>query len=419
MSTPAGALSATPPSALGPLPSNDGVRGLGTHRVRQIGFALALAAAGACSSNKPPAPLTPPPVDLGSAELHALGEGSDDLFFSIPDPDYVSPDDIIFNSPLLRNREFWDEVQSYMGFWTDGARPWFPRCLEGMGWFEAMVDSALVANSLPRSLRYLPVLESCYLPNAVSTASAVGLWQFMAPTARGLGLEVGSLVDERRDPYAATDAAMRFLTYLHERFDSWFLALAAYNGGPNRVARLIRTHAPLLELSDDVFWAIRDYLPRETRTFVAKFYSGMLVARSPTTHGYRRAGENGFRFDEVEVPDATSLDVVARAAGASVEEIARLNPKYVRGITPPGLISTVRVPEGSGAGFREAWESIPPDERRTFVEHAVVRGETLSHIARRYGVSVAELQAANPDVRPRYLRVGSVLVVPVVPGWGS
>lgn len=342
-----------------------------------------------------------------------------EMILTVPDPEHVSPDDIVFNSPLLRNREFWSEVERYVGFWKTGAREWFPRCLEGMSWFEEMVDSALVANDLPPSLRYLPVLESCYLPNAVSPASAVGLWQFMAPTARGLGLEVGNLVDERRDPYAATDAAMRFLASLHDRFDSWFLALAAYNGGPNRVARLIREHEPLTPLSDEVYWAIRDHLPSETRDFVAKFYSGMLVARSPTTHGYERVSGAGFEFDEVEVPDATSLDVIARAAGTETEEISRLNPKYLRGITPPGRRSVVRVPKGGGTDFQAAFAAIPAGERTTFVEHAVRSGETLSHIARRYGVSVAELREANPGVRARYLRIGAILIVPVVPGWGG
>ena len=184
------------------------------------------------------------------------------------------------------------------------------------------------------------------------------------------------------------------------------------------MARLVRTHAPLQEPSDEVFWIIRPHLPRETRTFLAKFYSGMLVASSPTTHGYERSGEVGFRFDEVEVPDAATLDVVARAAGASEEEIARLNPKYLRGMTPPGRRSTIRVPEGSGDSFRAAFDSIPPDERTTWIEHEIRSGDTLGEVAELYGVSLSDLREANPGVRARYLRVGDLLVVPVVAGWG-
>ena len=365
-------------------------------------------------------PAPPPPVDPPNESHTAIASpvlDSELLRTTFTVPDYESPADIIFNSPLLANPEFWEEVERYIGFWRRGASDWFPRCLQGMSWFEAMVDSSLVANDLPRSLRYLPVLESCYLPNAVSSASAVGLWQFMAPTARGLGLEVGRFVDERRDPYAATEAAIRFLTYLHNRFDSWFLALAAYNGGPGRLGRIIERYHPLAPRTDELYWEIREHLPRETRDFVAKFFSGMLVARSPTTHGYERPPTAGFEFDEVTVTDAVTLDVVALATGTTEEEIARLNPKYVRGMTPPGRRSSVRVPKGNGAGFHEALERIPPEQRVSFVEHVIESGETLSHIARKYGVTVADLREANPGVRARYLRVGDELIVPIVPGW--
>ena len=373
-----------------------------------------LFAAGACSSLPAfPPPVPPPAVDVEPVGIAYPVGGT---FLSEPEPAVEDPRDTIFHSPLLGNPEFWAEVETYIDFWKGPASEWFPRCIEGFQWFGAMVDSALVANGLPRSLRYLPVLESCYLPDAVSPASAVGLWQFMEPTARALGLEVNRLVDERRDPYAATHAAMRFLSDLHRRFDSWALALAAYNGGPTRVARLLRTHAPLHPRSDELYWVIRPHLPRETRSFVAKFYSGMIVAGSPTSHGYQRTGNGRFEFDEVEVPDATSFDVIARAAGTTEEEIARLNPKYVRGVTPPRRNSSVRVPKGSGADFREAYRAIPPEERVTFTEHEIRPGDTLSEIAEKYGVSVTDLQDANPGIRARYLRVGARLVVPVVSG---
>ena len=113
--------------------------------------------------------------------------------------------------------------------------------------------------------------------------------------------------------------------------------------------------------------------------------------------------------------DATTLDVVARAADVPQQDIERLNPQYVRGMTPPGRRSELRVPEGQGAVFAAAYALIPPEERVTFVEHRVAAGETLSHIARRYGVRVSDIEAANPKVRPRYLKIGALLTVPVAP----
>jgi membrane-bound lytic murein transglycosylase D len=241
------------------------------------------------------------------------------------------------------------------------------------------------------------------------------MWQFMEATARERGMEISPLLDQRRDPVRSTDAAVSFLTELRSEFGSWFWALAAYNGGPNRARRILRTHAGDAYPSDSLFWALRLRFPRETRDFVPKLIGAVVVASAPDGHGFEPAAVGPFRFDEVSVPDATTLDVVARAAGASQDDIERLNPEYVRRMTPPGRASSLRVPEGRGAAFEAAYARIPPEERVTFVMHRVVRGETLSHIAVRYGVRVAEIEAANPGIRPRFLTVGRTLTVPVAP----
>ena len=139
------------------------------------------------------------------------------------------------------------------------------------------------------------------------------------------------------------------------------------------------------------------------------------MAGNPVEYGYEARHADPFRFDRATVPDATTLDVVARAADVSQDDIERLNPQYVRGMTPPGRTSTVRVPEGRGPAFELNYASIPPNERVTFVEHRVTEGETLSSIAARYGIRVTEIRAANPEVRARYLQIGALLTVPVAP----
>jgi membrane-bound lytic murein transglycosylase D len=222
-------------------------------------------------------------------------------------------------------------------------------------------------------------------------------------------------VDERRDPEKSTAAAIKFLGGLHEEFDSWFLALAAYNGGPNRIRRVLNRYAPDTPGSDSLFWALRSHFPRETRDFVPKLFGAVVVASDPDRHGHAPAAHPPFRFDPVTVPDATTLDVIARAASVSQEEIEHLNPQFVRGMTPPGRSSVVRVPLGRGAAFVTAYALIPANERVSFVEHRVASGETLSHIAIRYGVRVSDIEAANPRVRPRSLRIGTLLTVPVAP----
>jgi membrane-bound lytic murein transglycosylase D len=231
-----------------------------------------------------------------------------------------------------------------------------------------------------------------------------------------MGLTVNRLVDERRDPFQSTPLALAYLSELRDRFGSWFLALAAYNGGPGRMERLLRRRAPDRPGSDGLFLEIRSELPRETQQFIPKFLAAARLARDPAEYGFGDVEEDGpLAFDEVEVPDATSLDVVAEAAGVDLALIEALNPQLLRGLTPAGIPTRLRVPAGFGPTFEERYALIPPEERVTFVEHAVVRGETLTHIARRYGVTVSDLRAANPRIRPRLLQIGQRVVVPKAP----
>ncbi len=326
------------------------------------------------------------------------------------------PFDEILASPVFGDPDFDADVLTWVEYWSVEAASAMPSILGRMSAFEERVDSTLEVAGLPPSLRFLPLIESGYNPAAASVASAVGMWQFMEATARGMGLEVTRLMDERRDPVRSTDAAVRFLAELRESFGSWFLALAAYNGGPTRLRGVLRRHAPDIEPSDSLFWALREHFPRETRQFIPKLVGAALVGSRPQAFGI--GGPESpmtFAHDEVTVPDATTLDVVAFAAEVPLDEIERLNPHFTRGMTPPGREMGVRVPAGQGQVFTRNYADILPHERVTFVEHRVEPGETLSHIAVQYGVMVADLTAANPGLRPRYLRIGALLTVPVAP----
>lgn len=383
---------------------------------RQRGGLVAALLATACSPRvlpDAPAPVSPPSLGAHQVATEVSDGEAWEAFLAEPGP--VVRDEIL-SSPMGRHPEFRREVHRWVEYWRTAGSRWFPGYLERMGWFAPMVDSSLERKGLPPSLRYLPIVESGYSPRAVSRASAVGLWQFVEPTARGFGMWVGPLLDERRNPLKSTEAAGDFLLQLREQFGSWFLALAAYNSGPYRVQRILDRQAPLAPRSDSLYWTLRSHLPRETRDYLPKFFAAALVAASPESHGLAPPGSaEPFVFDEVVVPDATTLDVVAEAAGATQEEIERLNPEVVRGITPPGRATTLRVPVGAGRAFRERYALIPPGDRVTFVEHRVARGETLSHIARRYRVPLTELRAANPRVDPRRLQIGQRLTVPVAP----
>ncbi|MBI4540682.1 MAG: LysM peptidoglycan-binding domain-containing protein [Gemmatimonadetes bacterium] len=315
--------------------------------------------------------------------------------------------------PWTSFRELEERVAYYIDYFTARRVEDFSTYLRRMGRYERFIRERLAFFDLPAELVFLPLIESGFSPTAVSRSGAAGIWQFMGSTARRYGLSVTSLVDERRDPIGSTDAALSYLSDLRQRFGSWFLALAAYNGGENRLERVLSAHFPGVELSDSLFWDVRRYLPGETREYVPRFVAAVRIASDPQRYGFDPADTDApVGYEVVTVPDATSLDVIAGAAEVSQEEVEALNPHFVRGVTPVGRVTEVRVPAGRGFTFSLKYAEIPPHERVTFLEHRVRRGETLGEIARRYGVRLAELQEANPDVRPRRLQVGQRLIVP-------
>jgi membrane-bound lytic murein transglycosylase D len=290
----------------------------------------------------------PEPVEA----LHAIETLSSSEAHPVLPPALAALDDALLTSPMLHHPPFAAEVERWIDRWSGAFSEWMPTYLGRMAGFERMVDETLTARGLPRSLRYLPVIESGYSPSAVSSASAVGMWQFMAATAGDFGIEVSPLVDDRRDPFVSTEAAADYLLELRERFGSWFLALAAYNAGPDRIERLLERYLPHVERSDAVYWALRDVLPKETADFVPNFLGAVVVASDPIAFGYEPPTPTPFAFDVVAVRGSVSFETVARAAGVSRDEIARLNPEYLRGMTPPGREVELRLPPGRVAAFR-------------------------------------------------------------------
>ncbi len=324
--------------------------------------------------------------------------------------------DEILTSAYARNPDIQDQVDFWLDFWQGRGREYFQRYLHRMVVYQPHVDRELQKRDLPWSLRYLPVVESGYSPTVVSRVGATGLWQFMSGTARWLGLRVDGFVDERRDPLRSTETALDYLVTLRGDFGSWFLALAAYNSGPGRVRGLVRRYADDAPLGDSLFWALSDRFPNETSYFVPKLLAATQLASNPVRYGFQAPDlADSLRFELVEVPDGTSLDVVAQAALAELEDVVGLNPHLVQRVTPFRTTWSVRVPIGRSEGFEARLAEVPPDERVTFVQHRVARGETLGHIAERYGIRLSQLTAANPGLSPRRLQIGQRLIVPVGP----
>jgi soluble lytic murein transglycosylase-like protein len=219
------------------------------------------------------------------------------------------------------------------------------RALQRMRHLEPVIRAALAREGIPRDLLYLALVESSFRPAATSRVGAAGVWQFMPGTARGYGLEVGPWVDERRDPVRASYAAARHLRDLHEQLGGWHLAAAAYNCGSGCVRRALRLHGGGPGGGELRYWRIRPYLPRETRDYVPKLLAAARIARDPEAFGFGGVdGDAPLAYREVVAPGGTSLERVARWAGAPESVVAALNPHLVRGQTPPGRRWPVRVP---------------------------------------------------------------------------
>ena len=310
-----------------------------------------------------------------------------------------------------------DRVQYYVDYFLGPARERFEIWLGRLHRYEGMIRQTLRVHGVPEDMVYLALIESGYSNTAVSRAWAVGMWQFMVHTGRRYGLQYDTWVDERRDPFEATVAAARHLADLNRQFGSWYLAAAAYNGGAGRVSRGIeRLPAEVIDVSDGTFFALSDrrYLLRETRDYVPKLIAAALIAKDPVRYGFDSVVVlEPLAFDEILVTDATGLDVLADLADTTTRAMIELNPHFYRQVTPPGREVVVRVPRGAGARVARRWAELPAAERVRFVDHRIARGETLSRISRRYGVTVSLLLATNPGVEPRRLRVGQRLIIPV------
>jgi membrane-bound lytic murein transglycosylase D len=356
-----------------------------------------------------------------------------------------------FDIPVVRNAS----VLRFVGIFTGSQQDEMALYLKRSGRYEEMIRAKLRARGMPEDLLYLSMIESGFNTNAKSRVSAVGLWQFMAPTARDYGLRVDSYVDERRDPERSTDAALRYLTDLHKQFGAWYLAAAAYNTGQGRVERVMKRVTGRRKGGDGDFWRIRHALPRETREYVPQMVAAALVAKEPHKHGLGNVERwLPLRVDSVDVPGGVELETVASAIGSTEKELARLNPHLVRKMTPPGKKAfPVRVPRGRGELFAAQYERVKAEaEAREAVRqaeakaaeakraeirraeakraetrrasrpkvarasrartHTVRRGESLWTVARRNDMTVAQLRRANGMRSTSRLQPGQKLVIP-------
>jgi membrane-bound lytic murein transglycosylase D len=305
-------------------------------------------------------------------------------------------------------------VLSYIELFQGRLRSFITEGLVRSSKYLPMIQNVFRAEGLPLDLAYVPLVESAFKPNALSRASAKGVWQFMRGTALENGLRHDWYVDERSDPEKSTLAAAKYLKTLSGMFDGdWHLALASYNGGPGRVQRAMKRSGR------QEFWSLAAsarYLPRETREYVPMILAAIVIARNPAQYGFDIQPEPGVPSEKVTLPSPVDLRRIAEWTDSSIDTIQALNPELRRWTTPVRADAyTLNVPEGTAERVTSRLEWVPPAERAALNWYTVRRGESLQTIARKLRVSRGELAAANYLSVRAPVRAGQQLVIPRAP----
>lgn len=319
----------------------------------------------------------------------------------------------LYALPSIMEMPYNKITRTYIDLYTQKRRTQVKYMLAMEKYFFPIFEKQLDRYGLPLELKYLPVIESALNPKALSRMGASGLWQFMATTGKMYGLEINSLVDERRDPIKATEAAVRYLKDMYQIYNDWNLVIAAYNCGPGNVNKAIRRSGGKTD-----YWEIYPYLPRETRGYVPAFIAANYVMNYYHEHNIcpMEYAHTRLHTDTVHVTNNIHLQQISDILGLSVDNLREINPQYKEDIVPGlykpysivlpvdaigqfiALEDTIR--NHRAAEFFSHRKSVFPKEtsvsRRTRTTyHTVKRGETLGGIARKYGVTVASIRRAN------------------------
>ncbi|WP_461481418.1 LysM peptidoglycan-binding domain-containing protein [Porticoccus sp.] len=304
-----------------------------------------------------------------------------------------------YNHPgITRQVEWYASNQSYID-----------RVMERAQLYLYYIVEQLESSDMPLELALLPVVESAYDPFAYSNSHASGLWQFIPDTGSRFGLRRDWWYDGRRDPVAATDAAISYLKYLHDYFEQdWLLALAAYNCGEGNVKRAMEKNRQQGKPTD--FWSLQ--LPRETRAYVPQLLAISRVVADPSAHNIVLPEiSNSPYFDIVEVPDQLDLSKAAELASVDSNELQLLNAGYSRSVTHPDGPHRLLLPIDHAKDFKLALSKTPKAQWAPIKQHIVKAGDTLSGIAKKHQVSVSQLRKQN-QLGSDLLRIGQQLKIP-------
>ena len=339
--------------------------------------------------------------------------------------------DRLSRMPVIMEMPYNEIVRKFIDMYATRLRNQVAFMLSACNFYMPIFEKALDAYDLPRELKYLPIIESALNPSAVSRAGAAGLWQFMLQTGKLYGLESNSLVDERRDPIKATWAAARYLKDLYGIYNDWNLVIAAYNCGPGTINKAIRRAGGKTD-----YWAIYNYLPRETRGYVPAFIAANYIMSYYCKHNICPMETNiPEATDTIQVSRNLHFEQIVDICHVPMDELKSLNPQYKRSIIPgDSKPQTLRLPMNAISTFIDNQDTIYNHRqtelfknRRTVsvassstskavagngkpIYYKIKNGDTLGGIAQRYGVSVSKLRSWN-GLRGNNIRAGKTLKI--------
>ena len=337
----------------------------------------------------------------------------------------------LYNLPTEMELSFNSVVRTYIEMYTARRRDLVSYMLSLGDYYYPMFEEALDRYGLPLELKYLPVIESALNPVAVSRMGATGLWQFMLRTGQQYDLEINSLVDERRDPYKATEAAARFLNDLYQLYGDWNLVIAAYNCGPGNVNKAIARSG-----GKNDYWGIYYQLPRETRGYVPAFIAANYVMNYYNEHNIcpQESSYDFLALDTVHVDSEVHFKQISDVLEIPIEDIRKYNPQYKRDKIPGNHKTYALVlPTTDMYAFISNQDEILDHNRSIYLTHRketltqlndgtaisgdfvntyykIKKGDTLGAIARRNGTTVSRLQSMN-GMRSTKLSIGKSIVV--------
>ena len=271
--------------------------------------------------------------------------------------------------PSVMEMPYNDVVRKFIDRYAVRLRASVSYMLGAANFYMPIFEEALEMYNLPLELKYLPVIESALSPTATSRVGAAGLWQFMLATGKQYGLEVNSLVDERRDPIKSTYAAARYLRDLYKIYDDWNLVIAAYNYGPQNINKAIHRAGGVKD-----YWAIYKYLPRETQGYVPAFIAANYIMTYYCEHNIcPMRTQIPAKSDTIVVNRDVHFKQIAAVTGIRIEELRSLNPQYrrdiVNGSTQP---SVIRLPQTYVNAFLDREDSIYNYEAATLLTKRTV-----------------------------------------------